>query len=372
MRNEGYNEALQLLGNGDFGDYHEWRLFVSDALRDAGYDGDADEFWACAGDEASFWTTTPPQLGADSNAARVYVCPAHGAKIIRKTCHLRICPDCARRAANRLLARYIPTIQEALHAHHHKYRFRKIVLTTPFCLTDSDAKAQYRRLKKCLQKVFDELLPKSWRKDQGYIVADEWGTDGLKLHFHILFYGQWLDNKIRNGYPLSTAWRKVTGGDCEVVYIAGVSAERVEAEVVETLKYCVKFWKSDPETGETERLSPDLMVILHHVLKGERRVRSYGIFYRLNVLSDRRPSCPVCSEELTRMTICQYNIWAITGWMPAEQKLYLRTGNKSPPPDTSGDGGRSENDQHTAAQPQQTRLSPAFHPSTPYQNNALA
>jgi hypothetical protein len=372
LSNEGRDETLQRLGNGDFGDYHEWRLLVSDALRDAGYDDDADEFWSCAGDDAVFWTTNPPQIGSDSNAASVYVCPAHGVKIIRKTCHLRICPDCARRAANRLLARFMPTIQETVHSHHPRYRFRKIVLTTPFCLTDPDAKAQYRRLKKCLLKVFDELLPKDWRSDQGYIVADEWGADGLKLHFHILFYGQWLDNRKANGYPLATAWRKVTGGDCEVVYIAGVSAERVEAEVVETLKYCVKFWKSDPETGDTKRLSPDSMVILHQVLKGERRVRSSGIFYRLNAVADRAPCCPVCSEELKRMTISEYNIWVITGWTPEEQTLYLRTGNKSPPPDLPGGKERPETDQQTSATLEQPTLSPDFLPSTPYQNNARA
>jgi hypothetical protein len=359
-RNVADDATLQRLGNGDFGDYHEWRLLVSDAVRDAGYSDDADEFWSCAGDEASFWAAVPLELGADARATRAYVCPAHGAKIIRKTCHLRVCPDCARRAANRLLARFMPKIQETLDRHHPRLRYRKIVLTTPFCLTDSDAKAQYRRLKKCLNTVFDALLPKGWRKDQGYIVADEWGPDGLKLHFHILFYGQWLDNRKANGYPLATAWRTVTGGDCEVVYVSGVRAERVEAEVVETLKYCVKFWKTDPETGATVRLSPESMVILHQVLKGERRVRAYGIFYRLNAVADRCPSCPVCSEELTRMTLDEYNIWVITGWMASEQRLNLRTGNKSPPPDLLGGKERSLSATKYSPKLEQPTLSPEF------------
>lgn len=366
------NATLQRLGNGEKGDYHEWRLLVSDALLDAGYEDASDEFWACAGQKASFWTATPLQLGSDVGANRVYVCPAHGAKIVRRTCHLRVCPDCARRAANRLLARFMPKIQETLHLHHSRHRYRKIVLTTPFCLTDLDAKAQYRRLKKCLLKVFDELLPKNWRKDQGFIVADEWGADGHKLHFHILFYGQWLDNRKANGYPLATAWRKVTGGDCEVVYIAGVSAERVEAEVVETLKYCVKFWKADPDTGRAVRLPPSLVVILHRVLCGERRVRSYGIFYRLNFDDVRCPECPVCSQELVRVTVSEYNIWVITGWMPGMQALYLKTGNKSPPPDGPGGKERSAIGHQSASKPEQLALSPDFLPSNAYQNSTRA
>lgn len=358
--NQDYDATLQRLGNGAYGDYHEWRLWVSDALRDTGYNADADEFLACSCDDATFWTTSPFQIGADTDAIRAYVCPDHGAKVVRKTCHLRICPDCARREANRLLARFMPKIQACLHAHNSNFRFRKIVLTTPYSLDSPDAKEQYARLKKAIPKVFDFLLGKNWRKKQGFLVADEWGADGLKLHFHILFYGQWISNKLRDGYPLSAAWRAITGGDCEVTYIAGVSAERVEMEVVETLKYCVKFWKTDPGTGDVCRLSPELMVVLHEMLKGQRRVRAYGIFYRLPVLDDLSPQCPDCGQELVRMTISQYNVFLVTGWLPSEQTLYLRTGNKSPP-DTLVDGWEApEPAKQIFAEPVQLPLSPDF------------
>ena len=203
-------------------------------------------------------------------------------------------------------------------------------------------------------------MPTFWRKNQGFIVADEFGETGEKLHFHILFYGQWIDNKERNGFPLSSAWRKVTDGDCEVTYIAGILAEDLHAELMETLKYVCKFWKRDPDTGEVSRLSPTSMVTLHKLLKGQRRVRTYGLFYRVPVALNRRPECPDCGETMHRMTSIEYNIWLSTGWLPQEQTLYLRTGNKSPPTARSDGGGLAETGPAGQKLPTQPPLSDEF------------
>lgn len=340
--NPNCDETLQLLGNGERGDYHEWRLLVSDELRGAVDDKTADSFWDCAADNASFSAPHTFPVPEKRNIVRVYVCQEHGVKVVRETCHLRICPDCARRAANRLLARFSPVFEDLVNAHHPRFRFRKIVLTTRISLHAPDVASEYRRLRKSIPKMFDVLLPGGWRRNQGFIVADEFGETGEKLHFHILFYGQWIDNKKRNGFPLSSAWRKITGGDCEVTYIAGILAEGLHAELMETLKYVCKFWKRDPDTGEVARLSPTSMVALHKLLKCQRRVRTYGLFYRVPVAVDRRPECPDCGCTMERMTAIEYNIWLSTGWLPPEQSLYLRTGNKSPPTARSGGGEHPE------------------------------
>jgi hypothetical protein len=359
-RNLKTDDTPPLTGNGEQGDYHEWRLLVSDELRDAGHETDADAFWNCAADNASFSAPHSYPVPEKRNIVRVYVCEEHGVKVVRETCHLRICPDCARRAANRLLARFDPVFDSLVNAHHPRYRFRKIVLTTSLSLHDPDVAAQYLRLRNSIPKMFDELLPKNWRKSQGFIVADEFGETGEKLHFHILFYGQWIDNKERHGFPLGSAWRKVTGGDCVVTYISGILAEDLHTELMETLKYVCKFWKRDPETGEVARLSPSSMVALHKLLKHQRRVRTYGLFFRVPVSLNRKPECPDCGEEMMRMTAIEYNIWLSTGWLPPEQSLYLRTGNKSPPTARSGRGKPSGTDLASGKFPEQPPLLDKF------------
>lgn len=354
------DSVLPRTGNGERGDYHEWRLSVSDALRDAGHENDADAFWDCAADNASFSASHSFSLPEKSNIVRVYVCEAHGVKVVRKTCHLRVCPDCAKREANRHLAKYEPVFEDLLHQHHDCFRFRKIVLTTPLSLHDPDIVEKYREFRNSIPDMFDALLPNNWRKNQGFIVSDEFGPCGEKLHFHILFFGQWIDNKERNGFPLSSAWRKVTGGQCQVVYIGGVDAKDLIGELIETLKYVCKFWKTDPDTGEVVRLAPEHVVTLHSLLKRQRRVRSYGIFNRVPAPPDRPPTCPDCGEEMHRWTVIQYNIWLSTGWTPEIQSLNLRTGNKSPPKRGSGGGDLVKMDTPGNPQPVQTLLSHAF------------
>jgi hypothetical protein len=223
-------------------------------------------------------------------------------------------------------------MEELSHAHHGKYWFRKIVLTTPYALDAPDAKAQYRRLKKCVVKLLDRMLPKDWRKSQGAIVADEFGPNGRKLHFHVLFYGQWLDNRGGNGWPLASAWQAVTDGDCTVAWVGGVKVEDAETELVETVKYCVKFWGKNEETGDPVRLPPALMVALHELLRGQKRVRTYGIFYNLPSAPDRPVTCPVCGREMERMSWDVYRTFKETGWLYADQVLNLRTADKSRAP----------------------------------------
>jgi hypothetical protein len=315
------------------GGYEEWRADVYGALLDAGMADEADKWWACARGNAVWFPSTDTPVGDDTKA--VYVCPdhpGHHAKAQRITCQLRVCPECAKRESARLLARYMPVVKELAHRHHPKYRFRKIVLTTPLDVRDKDARQKLLHYFKCVPMMFDRLLPKGWRKEQGFLPAYEFGTHGLKLHFHIIFYGQWLDNRKANGYPLASAWEAVTGGECEVVRIYGIKPDDVEDEIVENLKYCTKFWKLDAD-GKPERLDPELVPVLLTVLKGTRRIRSYGLFYKIGKPVKEPMRCPACDAILVRWSATEWNIFAETGWLPDQAREHLGSdiANKSPP-----------------------------------------
>jgi len=341
----------------------DWRGLVYAALTDSGYVAEADDFLDCAADNPTYFVTKHIPVPETGDVKQVYCCDECGkAKVFRKTCHLRICPECAARASARFVARYMPVIHTLIHQHHRSYRFRKIVLTTPYHLLDQNSSHQLAQLKKAIPLMFDELLPSGWRKDQGFIVADEFGPNGLKLHFHILFYGQWLDNKAREDYPLSTAWQKVTGGECEVVHISAVPLDKIEHELIESLKYCAKFWKTDPETGEVIRLDPDLVPRLLAVLKGTRRVRSYGIFYNVPDPDPRPVVCPCCNRSMIKLSPVEWNIYVKTGWLPDLQELNLRLGNKSGPDPPLGNNSGPPTLPHAGterARPRQLALIPA-------------
>lgn len=339
--------------NGHYGAYHEWRYLVADAYDMLGKPDKAEKYRNCCCDQPTRYISVSVPMSENAGANGVYCCPEnprHRPVAVFDSCDDRFCPDCAKRETARLLARYMPKVRELLDAHHPTYRFRKIVLTTPHdvreawlvvqaeqSLTSKPARTAIRKARRTLQryktatwKTLDRLLPKGWRQDQGFFCYFEFGPHGHKLHFHILFYGQWIDNKRKNGYPLATAWQSVTGGECEVVYISGVKSEDVEHELAESLKYVVKFWKQDGD-GNTIRLDPTLIPVLDEVIKGIRRGSGYGVFYKLPPAPARERQCSVCGAVCERWTVPQWNTFVLTGWTPAEQRLNLRLADNSGP-----------------------------------------
>lgn len=292
------------------GGYEEWRADVYGALIDADMTKEADAWWACARDNAVWFPSSDTPVSEDTKA--VYVCPdhpGHHAKAQRITCQLRGCPECAKRESARVLARYMPLVHHLAHQHHARFRFRKIVLTTPVDLRSPNARDKALQYARCVPQVLDRLLDKGWRETQGFLVSWEFGAHGLKLHFHILFYGQWIDNRKANGYPLASAWTEATGAECEVTRIYGINPEDVESEVIENLKYVTKFWKLDKD-GRPERFDPALMPVLLTVLKGTRRIRSYGVFYKVGKPIKEPARCPACDAILVRWSVLEWNIFA--------------------------------------------------------------
>jgi hypothetical protein len=353
---------------GDNPDYQDWRVAVYDALLDSGMDSEAEKWLQCNQNHAVYFVSPNAMVAEDVTG--VYCCsnePGHHAEAHRMTCQLRFCPDCAKRQTARLMARYVPHALHLVHNHDSQLRFRKIVLTTPLDLTDPAAASRVRELFRAVPKVFDRLLPSGWKQTQGFIVSAEFGPDGHKLHFHILFYGQWISNLKVEGYPLASAWAAVTGGECEVARIYGVKPENLESEIIETIKYTTKFWKVDETTGEVIRLDPKLMPLLAKVLRGLRRVRNYGVFFRVGKVERPVKRCPVCDAILVRYSPGEWNIYAQTGWAADESVFHLGSdiANKScfggydtSPPARS----RGPDNDGLAAKTGQMTLSPAFDP----------
>lgn len=175
------------------------------------------------------------------------------------------------------------------------FSLKHITLTTPHSLYDEDIRENIRSnwnavikvLEKTLFFMFKSRATKSEKRrgrismkrvGMGAIAALEFGEEGKKLHFHILFYGcyipQWL---------LAVEWKAATHEKSEVVHIRKVrDAQEGAKEVI--LKYVTKF---------TE-LPPKAVVLLMGAIKGVRRIRAYGIFH--GIPGDEKDSPVECQD----------------------------------------------------------------------------
>ena len=292
---------------------NKWRKGVSQALDTSGYFAEAFDFAKCGDPTCIF---------------HYVVCksdPTHFAKPIPHTCKLRICPECAHRESARLLKRYMPHIRRAVKHGKKRYRLRHIILTAGYDVRHPEAKKQYRKLWKSVSKLFDTLLGKGWTKTgQGYIPSCEFGEHGHKLHFHILFFGEYLEQR-----RISQVWEKLT--TWKVVYIREVKNPKKAAS--EVLKYCCKLTELDPH---------DIPCLLE-IIKGSRRIRSRGIFYNLPKEPQQPATCEECGSHLTLMGKSTYEFWKAfhdeeadrqlleDEPAPGRDQLHLILGNKSPP-----------------------------------------
>lgn len=323
------------------GDYLLWRAHVADAYRDAGMVEEGDNFEACS-DPALFFKLRQG-MDAPNESVSVITCsedPNHFAKAICPSCQYRTCPDCAHREGARLLARYMPELEKHFESPRRGFRFRKIVLTTAISLHNPDLqqhiKDLYGKVRQCFEIILKERRGRPVPFSEcGFIVAHEFGPTGLKLHFHILYYGPYIHVE----HDLRATWLALTGWN--VVYISEVKqGERLEslsAAVAEVLKYTTKFWKRKKD-GSVVYIDPKLVPLLHKVLSGTRRVRSWGLFYNIQV-EDEKAVCETCNAQIIKLSKTEWDIWNQTGWMPEEfisvmkselePSLFLKHGNKS-------------------------------------------
>jgi hypothetical protein len=278
-----------------------------------------------------------PGVKLPDGAKLVYVCTGdhkHDAQIFSQSCDLRICPECARMHSARLVARYQPKMMELLHDHHNTYRFRMITFTLPFALTDEDIDETYGQGFKWVEKVMVKLMLEDcpdWKQKQGFLTSAEFGEEGLKLHYHVIHYGQYL-----NQVNLSREWHKASCGAGFIVDVRGFpfKGKTPEQSMREVLKYATKFYSEDKITGKITCLPAELMPVLARVLEKTRRIRSYGVFYDLDEPEREIHTCAICEAPMLGIPVSYWETFVTTGFLPREWSreqalLHLKPADKS-------------------------------------------
>lgn len=316
---------------GEIVPYQTWRNAVAEELSLRQMDDLADEWLNCSQHFATF-PLTEKNDKLPSRAKSVYVCaddPNHHAVCTCFTCHNRLCPECARRDSARLLSRYGPLVEDLAKQNSISRKFVKITLTTNIDVRDPDARQKTDEIMNKIPSMFSKWWGKKWRKHSGFLLSLEIGPAGKKIHFHILAYGKWIEN--RNGYEnrLQDAWAEITGITNPIVWISNVNKHKVMKDLIENIKYITKFWKRDDD-GNVIYLEPSLIPDLMLFFKGMRRIRSYGVFYSFKPVKTAH-KCPTCKSDLVRWTPIEWEIFVHTGWFPDEQRsmLNLKHGDKS-------------------------------------------
>lgn len=321
-----------------------WRADVAEALDDAGMPEMSERWLSCSEHPI---TKIAPGPGATLPPAAevVFVCKSdhkHEAEVFAQTCDLRICPDCARRHAARLAARYTPKMLELFHEHHRDYRFRIVTFTSPYALTDEDIEAKYDAGFDQVARVMDEMMSvkhPDWRGSQGYVVAAEFGSEGMKLHYHVIHYGQYLEQG-----ELSRRWFTATDGAAFIVDVRRLikPGKELEDSVREVFKYAVKFFSKDKKTREVKCIPAHLMPVLSKVLDKTRRVRSYGVFYNIPEPDSAGHTCETCGGEMVGIPVDYFVIYCNTGMLPYEfwkatrdSELQYKPADKSPEKSTA-------------------------------------
>lgn len=303
-------------------EYIAWRKAVVNEFIEAGFTEVAEQFDSCANFPKIYISSRTEWLPPEIET--IWVCsesPEHNNAVFSNTCDCRVCPDCAARHVARLAKRYIPTALQ-LSRSNPRFSLRHIVLTTPYSLESDDIDDKYAFFTSMVVSIFDAVLNENWRKNQGLLVAFEFGETGHKLHCHCIHYGQYISQ-----VELSQELKKATNGDASVVWInslMGLDAKTTENRIIETLKYSVKFWKRD-KAGNVHYIDPKLMPKLHRLLHGTRRVRSYGLFYNIDTPDPEPYKCPECGAPMSRCGREHWNIYRETGFLLKEWKLI--TGN---------------------------------------------
>lgn len=321
-----------------------WRADVSEALDDAGMPEMSTRWLSCSDHPIS---KIMPVSGATLPPAAevVFVCKGdhtHEAEVYAQTCDLRICPDCARRHAARLAARFIPKMLELFHNHHRTYRFRLVTFTLPYSLEEPDIKDRYKEGFKSVYRVMCEMMEQKnpdWKSEQGFVIASEFGAQGYKLHYHVIHYGQYLEHA-----ELQRRWFTATDGNAFIVDVRAFPRknETIEESVREVFKYAVKFFSKDKDTREVKCIPAQLVPALARCLDKTRRVRAYGVFFRLPEPDSKGHLCEACGAEMVAIPVTYFEIYCNTGMLPAEywrasrdRELLLKPADKSPPQSTA-------------------------------------
>ena len=107
-------------------------------------------------------------------------------------------------------------------------------------------------------------------------------------------------------------------GSCVVDIRRAVQpGQNVVDAIREAVKYPTKF----------DELSPELLVQVHGVMKGSRRIRTYGVFYG-EVRSKPVVLCSVCGND-TWKVLAHRTGWGVWNYSPSLVMLGAGAGGKS-------------------------------------------
>jgi len=307
------------------------------------------------------------------NITGVATCSAnhtHFQSLAVQTCHMRFCPVCARTDSQRLVSRYEDKLKEVTRDAPRNYRFRMITLTTDIGLFDPEivsseadhtdyveavserieqaiesgeqyapsgtkktVQGRYRAAFMLVSRLFDTLLGhgspywsrKSHRQytGEGYLVSAEFGEKGRRLHFHILFFGRYLDQR-----EVSRVWQSLSG--CKVVWVEGLRGG-LKGGLKEALKYVTKFSKN--KSGQFAGFpAPEMIAQLAYVFHGARRVRTRGLFYAMptveEILEEQDDQPVACPECFARISIFDVVTWDRFHCGTSLDLLHLKQRNK--------------------------------------------
>lgn len=345
-------------------EYAAWRNEVADRLDHANRWSESVNFRECGHLFGNF---------------QVLVCendPAHEARALPFTCHLRYCPDCERRHSAELVGKYVPILKDLSEkSDRATWSLKKIVLSTPYSLYADSAAGDFQTGWEAFERwqqlmvqhlLGDEMTPQEKRRGRieyaahgyGSLVSAEFGEEGRKLHFHILAYMPFLDKR-----KSSELWLEASGGEAEITWIGRINYHDVDDQVREQVKYVTKF----------QALTPELVVKLADVLDGARRFRTYGTVRKAEKLEPEPHVCAICSSKISIMRVRAYflamlerNVAPADDLVEAARQIYLDLipGNKA------GEGGANKARDDIPAPPAAAQL-PGFEalepPKKPFQ-----
>ena len=236
------------------------------------------------------------------------------------SCMLRICPTCAGRRAAQLAAAVEEPIEDLVNSSPPGYSLKHVIFTTSVELTSNvdDLRAVVKLYRIGVREIIQSMFPRD--KKMGGLIGAEFGENGRKLHFHVLLLSRYI-----NKAELERRWEQITGGAGRWTFIRKLVL--VSDGLAEICKYVTK-----PTAGSGENLEL-VLVQLHFVLKGIRRLQAFGVFFKMDRDENECSGvCPDCGGVLfwtDEITWSESRKKSVT-WLD-DSSLYLKAANKSPP-----------------------------------------
>lgn len=220
-----------------------------------------------------------------------YTAPAH--------CGLRICEYCGSRNVARVRAKLQPVIDRVVDSPQVGYSLYLVTLTRRS--TGAPTREAVRDLWVHARGLLQAFYLK--HPGSGALVVMEAGSRGM-VHVHAVVWGPWVSVR-----PMRKWWTEHTGSwVINVKRIGSKLGQRparyeVRKNANAALQYILKYVGKVPRFTPTDgRSEAEWLVSWLLALKGTRRIRTYGIFYKpapapeRTEADDHKVDCPGCGD----------------------------------------------------------------------------